>query len=63
MVRYRLETYNYEGCGVMTPPITQAEIIVILHISHAQYILWSTDPDKGFLVMSEEKNKNKKLLA
>ena len=28
-------------------------------LGHAQYILWSTDPNKGFCVMSEEKKKMK----
>ncbi len=28
---------------------------------HSVYILWSMDPDKGFLDVSEEKNNNEKI--
>ncbi len=39
-------------------------VLIALHYSttlgHSQYILWATDPDRGFCAMSEEKkNKNK----
>ncbi len=30
-------------------------------LGHSQYIVWSTDPDRGFFPLSEEKNKKIKI--
>ena len=41
-------------------------LIFLCLLGHAQYILWATDPDRGFFLVSEEKkneNKNENLLA
>ncbi len=36
------------------------KIVTILKPLHSQYILWATDPDRGFCALSEEKKtKNK----
>ena len=43
----------------MRKHITDTKCIITVDLGNTQYILWSTNPDSGFLSMLGEKNKNK----
>ena len=48
----------FENALGFWPPLIHFHNIFSL-LGHSQYILWSTDPDRGFFALSEEKYKNK----